>query len=68
MKYSAIVFVNKHTTSIITSKEEILKEIKYYNLSFSYRTGFWSNETENVVLKIVKGDVDELSLWLMDNL
>lgn len=60
----AIVFVKNCQTSIITTKEELIKEINHFQCWWLSSVGYeYSNDTKNVKIK-VNGLTKEDRYWL----
>lgn len=73
-KISATIFVNGRGTSIVTTKEEIIKEINHFRLFWMANimekshdgtyTAHYSNEEKRTALIAIHGFTYELRKWL----
>ena len=59
----AITFVNRHQVSIVSSKEELLREINHYQAFWLSSLGDEYSNNKNAVIK-VSGLTPEIRTWL----
>ena len=59
----AITFVNRHQVSIVSSKEELLREINHYQAFWLSSIGNEYSNNKNVIIKVF-GLTPEIRLWL----
>ena len=59
----AITFINRHQVSIVSTKEELLKEINHYQAFWLSSLGDEYSNNKNAVIKVF-GLTPEIRTWL----